>query len=470
MQRIFAILICFTIIVSYYIYNIRSSNFLPVIGKTVSNIKKQQWGTCWSFSAISTLESSILTSGLQHTTDLSEYHLDKYNGFNRDGFSTDPKKDWYSTQGKGFQGSNTDALNSGLMVHLGGDFTVAAAYLSNTKGAVEEYKTPSILTHKDFDKFGNTPTTGVLLENNYEYIYPQRIEWLTTTGTDSEKRDVIKEYIRKFGSVSSAQYMTDTPIGFHKNKEVHLNLTTTKPNHAINIVGWDDDFNYRGHIGAWIIKDSDHIDDKTGEKISFYYIPYDDLITAKDPKMGGVSFNSPKKREGLVTIRTHALHGWRFNIDSYESIKNHFRTSNDKEELIGIGVYIPTVNTKSKIAIKVNGKTIGLKKELVAKFPGFYYIDVDAYTIDPNSQIEVTQSNDSKVYALDSSSKMDVLLSSNKFEISPQTIESKALKNQSFLLRNGKWIDLQDMEQDPNINYKRANFPINLYTKKRLLQ
>ena len=46
----------------------------------VTSVKNQNpWGTCWSFVALTALESSMLSRGLVEEIDLSEYHLINYN-------------------------------------------------------------------------------------------------------------------------------------------------------------------------------------------------------------------------------------------------------------------------------------------------------------------------------------------------------------------------------------------------------
>ncbi|PIK14036.1 hypothetical protein [Halobacteriovorax sp. JY17] len=452
-------------LITYYIVALSPSNYSLLEQGFLSSIKKQHWGTCWAFSTISSLESNILKRKLQFSHDLSEYHLDKFNGFNRNGRESDPKKEWFSTQGKGYIGSNRDDQRSGLMVHLGGDYRVAAAYLSNTLGAVEESKTPGIKTDSDFASFGNSPGEGILLRNNYQYIYPKSIEWLVWGNSNLETQNRIKKAIKENGAVASAQFMESSPLAIIKGKEWHQNLKEEGPNHAISIVGWDDRISYKGKTGAWLIKDSDHINEEDNTKIGLFYISYQDLITGKHRDMGAVSFKNVSLRDSRARVYSHALHGWRYSQIFPGPIKNLYTIKGD-ETLNAIGLYLPTPQETATYKVSINGNFL-LKETINRENPGFYYLKIPNYDVRIGDKVEIIQENKSTLYSIDSSSWITVLLGDTEDTLKPQWVESKANPKESYYYEKDKWYDLTSKESSSEINYRKANFPIILYTLNR---
>jgi C1A family cysteine protease len=408
--------------------------------EAVSSFKEQAWGCCWSFSVMSSLESNLMKSktwqesGESGEPDLSEYHMDKFNGFNRDGRKGDRQSGWYSGQGSSFKGSNTDDLSSGVVVHLGGDFRMATAYLSNHGGAVQERLSNTKIDNKSFKSFGNTPMDGVLYENGYTYYLPRHIEWLTLTGSEFEKRDRVKGAIMKYGAVASAQHMNNTPLSKWKDgREIHINTKSSRLNHAVSIIGWNDDVEFEYHKGAWLVKDSDHKDEKTGKHIGEFYIMYDDIHVSKDPFMGGVSFRDIAFYKTRPNSYFHSLHGWRYEtLANIEEVKVNF-IANGNERIKDVGVYSTEENVSIEFDIFVNGKKVYSKSELF-KLPGFHMISLDSnIDLKKGDNLSIRQRNSNKSYAYDASFLMEVLLSGKLPKWGdPVSVNSKSSANETF--------------------------------------
>ena len=411
-----------------------------------TSFKKQAWGCCWSFAVMSSLESNLVInknwhlSGEKGEPDLSEYHMDKFNGFNRSGLEGDLQTGWYSGQGADFIGSNTDDLSSGVVVHLGGDYRMATAYLSNQGGAVQERLTSGELLNSSHKKFGDNKKEGILYRNNYTYYFPHHVEWLTLTGSHLEKQNRIKTAIKKYGAVASAQNMNDKPIGYWSDGlEIHLNTSFEKLNHAVSLIGWNDNVMYKNHKGAWIVKDSDHKDEDSGKHIGQFYVMYDDLHVGKDKFMGGVLFRDVKFVKSRTSVYSHALHGWRYTTPKeIDEVYANFKMKR-KENLNGIGIYTVEFNSDYKIKIQVNDRpSIELKGH--QEKPGFHLITLKApITVKKGDSIKIYQSNLGSSYAYDASFKMDILLSGKLPKWGdPVIVNSKSGRNETFYRLKGK--------------------------------
>ncbi|MCO4794416.1 MAG: DUF4082 domain-containing protein [Bacteriovoracaceae bacterium] len=449
-----------------------------------TDARAQNWGTCWIFSTFSSLESNLLVnknwkkSGEKGPVDLSEYHMDKFNSFTRAGHDSHRKNDWYSGQGGNFPGGNHDDINTGAIVHLGGDYRMAASILTTNRGAVQERLTPTIKSNSDHSVFGDKPWEGVLFENNYTYFVPSDIEFLTLQGTIKAKREAIKRAIVQYGAVASAQHMDDDPIGISDDKEeIHMYRGDKKVNHAISLIGWDDDFEFKEHRGAWLVKDSDHKDEKTKKHIGHFWVLYDDVHVGKDAYMGGVSFRGVKKRE-YDYVYTHSFHGWRYNTNKNSEIKevgNLFKVNRD-ERIHSIGVYTTRSNVDVSLKIYSEVKGILLGKENASfTYPGFHRVKLKKpIKVSKGKTFFVTQNNSNGVYAFESSFTLDVLLSELPKWGEPVDINSKASKNESFYFDGNKWIDFSSYKNQKSKQVKNrhaassdsANITLNVYTVK----
>ena len=178
-------------------------------------VRSQSWGTCWIHGTYGAMESNLFmtgnwsVAGMAGEPDLAEYHLDKFNGFNRKG---EPDDTWYTGQKDPFPGSNLDepleSRTHGLIVHLGGDYRIATAFLTN-HGAVNETddtKVSGFYPEKRID-FGYGDYNGIpKTDDDYYYFIPRDVEWQTLYGTDIEKRQRIKQAVVDYGAVATCMY------------------------------------------------------------------------------------------------------------------------------------------------------------------------------------------------------------------------------------------------------------------------
>jgi C1A family cysteine protease len=450
----------------------------------VSEAREQAWGTCWIFATYYSLESNLLInenwqkSGEKGPIDLAEYHMVKFNSFTRRGNDKHVKNEWYSGQGSHFPGDNHDDLESDVVVHLVGDYRMATSILSNNRGAVQERLTPTITSsHKDHDNFGDKPWEGLKFENDYTYFVPKHVEFLTLFGTDEMKRTAIKKAIVRYGAVASTQNMNDYPVGKTKDGlEIHMYRGDKKNNHAISLIGWDDDFEFKEHKGAWLVKDSDHKDEKSEKHIVYFWLLYDDVHAGKDPFMGGVSFRGVDKRK-YDRVYNHSYHGWRYSTDDDSKVKKVGSLFQPKlgEKITSLGVYTtgPDVTVELEVYTDVNG--VLLKKvEKNFHYPGFHRIDFDTPIALEGKKVFVSQKNSNNSYAYDASFNLDVLLSDLPEWGKPVDVNSKAAPYESFYHDGKKWNDFAPYKNSNNgqlsnthaASNDTASITLNVYTLK----
>lgn len=436
--------------------------------------KEQVWGTCWAFSSVYSLESDLnsneaWTNSTLEPRILSPYHMDKFSGFTRSGHDKHVNDSWYSGQGKEYSGSNLDNLEEGLVVHLGGDFHAAAAYLTNNGGAVTAWSLPELnYTNKPHQKFSQITKQS----SRYRRYMPRSIQWLELS---KDHVTDLKRAIIKNGVVSTMQYMHQKPrLYSSEGREIHFYGGNKKPNHAINIIGWDDKMAMPPLLpGMWIVVDSDHVDDYEIH-IGQFYIPYADTYVGRTNKYGPVQFTGVHETN-FKTIYSHARHGWTNTFSSSDEVKNKYFVKSE-ERIQSVGLY--ATQAQDEILVKVQdprGRDLCAQTQLRNKDKGFYLVNLSCK---PHSgEVDIILASKSKEYATDGTKLFDLLLQlgSKGRELPPEgepvLVKSKSLPSQSFYKKNGKWRDLYhykwpslEVQGRKIIRDKSANFAINLYT------
>jgi len=444
-------------------YNLLDNGLAP-------NFEEQVWGTCWAFSSTYSMESNLLLRNKEdfnslNPIGLSPYHMDKFSGFTRRGNKNHVRDDWYSGQGNDYSGSNRDDLDSGLVVHLGGDYKVAASYLSHNGGAINKWSLPKLTYfNKPHEKFSRIKRDDSL----YRKYMPTSIEWLSS----SNQIETIKNAIVKNGAVATLQHMNSEPYSYaYDANEVHYYYGDKKPTHALNIIGWDDQMALPPlSPGMWIVQDSDHVDEYD-LYIGKFYIPYADKYVGQSNEHGPVQFLGVSEFN-YSNIHSHALHGWTNTVNGFEKVKNRYGIS-DTEKIKGISFY--NVSKMDRIKIEVfdsrGQKPCGKSIEESFNNIGFYYIDLNCSPYKGN--IDIVISSLSRKYATDGTKLFDLLLGTELPKVGEAVlVKSKASPGESFYYKNKKWYDFYSYKWSNHKvegkiikRNKTGNFSINLYTE-----
>ncbi len=384
----------------------------------VTPIKQQKGGTCWTHGTMAAIESNLLISGVWKKLSMngepacSEYHLDWWNGFNKH------RNDDIGEEAKD---------SKGLTVHVGGDYRVSAAYLSRGDGIVL----------CPLDKEGKPDPTSWFKETPPyrdpagKRFYVRDIEWFVM-GDNLEGIDVIKRRIMAEGALGTAY-----TAGRGTAKDfVHYQApdNPSKPNHAVAIVGWDDEKisgdkeKAAPKPGAWLIKNS--WGTKKGDQ-GYYWISYYDKVCCRDPEMGAVSFRNIELMK-YDHVYAHDYHGWRGTLKDVNKAFNAY-TAVAEHAIPSVSFYTAKDNVGYTVKIYRRFDNGKLEDEVASKagsfrHTGFHTVDLERpVQLKANDRFYVCLDLTDGGQPIDRTSEIPVLLGQEK-QTKPVTQEKQQEK------------------------------------------
>lgn len=305
-------------------------------GKVSKAHDQEKTNMCWTFATTSTIESSLLIEQNKEV-DLSEKHIDYSTIYTLDDGTKNPF---------GYYSKTKD---------VGGNYYLSGAYLSAGRGPILETKLPWSTS---------TSSKSNTLNQKSDY-YVNEIDYISSKSCDANTILAIKKNLTEYGAMG-AQIYAETPTYVSNDKLSYYYNGNNTINHALTIVGWDDDYSAsnfkttpKGN-GAWLTKDT-YPTIFTGNSTipaGYHYVSYYDtnictnLMSAY--KVETTSFDNKY---------TNNIHGFSGNI-----------ATTDASSIIFKNIYTKQNNASEKLS-KVN---------IFTGYPGdkyeIYYSDVDDYS------------------------------------------------------------------------------------------
>ena len=349
-------------------------------------------GNCWAFAALASLESCILKAS-NVSYDFSEQNM------------------------KNLMASYSD-YGWNITPNDGGYTPMSVSYLTSWLGPVSESSDPYVE-----DSMLSPVLNSSVHVQDIMFIY-------RNSYTDN---DAIKEAIMTYGAVCSG-------IGWYFNYEYRSTYyckdSTKGTNHAVCIVGWDDNYSRRnfGYTapgdGAWIVKNSWGSDVADG---GYYYVSYYDTTHAIGAEYSFTFIlNDTKVYEKNYQYDIGGYTDYFVNNTTSVWAKNVYNATRT-EYLSGVSTYFNT-NLSYDVAIYVNGELRHV--QTANAVPGYYTLKLsDGVLLHENDVFEV-------IYKITQEANASFAISENYYLMKKLYDEGM-----SFVSYDGvNWIDLANLE------------------------
>lgn len=420
-------------------YDLRSLGF-------VTPVRDQDpYGTCWTFSATASLESTSLKAGVANP-DYAEQFLGYFG---------------YIDQSSSLVAFGDYSASDFPSTMVGGDDFKAIALLSRGTGAVSEADAP----YGAVAPSASVPVVRFLRDVYYFYYDP-------VTRYQQASVDNIKQALMDYGAVSVGMYAGD-PLGGAWGDSPYFNSTTNasyipsgnadglsvgSANHAVTVVGWNDSYskdnfnslNRPTQDGAWIVKNS--WGSTWGDNGYFYLSYYDAVLDTGAAYVGG----DPSTYD---TVYQYDPLGWCGSYKPSGSVNNtawmaNVFTASENSNLRAVSFYAGGVGNTYSISVytgsnagPISGTKVidGQTGNLQA--PGYY-------TVPLSSPVVLTSGQSFSVVVRLTTPSYDSPIAVEK-RIVDYSDKASASSGQSYFSSDGaSWTDMTTVEANANVCLK----------------
>lgn len=314
------------------------------LGLTTSVKNQGNYGVCWAFAAVNAAEMDLLKSGAvsKSSADFSELQLAHYL-YNR---TVDPLG--------GTVGDKNVCASGVNYLLVGGNNILTTMELASWTGVAKE----SVLPYTSAAKVKE-------LTKGKDYCYNDVAHLQNAYWVNIGDHATIKSMIKTYGAAAVSYYAQTTEDGnlfYNTATAAYYCSDARTPNHAVSIVGWDDNFAVSkfkssarpSRNGAWLVKNSWGSGFGDG---GYFWLSYEDASLYSGSNYAVVfdfepadNYDCNYQYDGSVAFKAI-----RFNNSSEGYVANVFEAKND-EILKAVSFYTIGANYTCKIQIYKNPK------------------------------------------------------------------------------------------------------------------